>query len=222
MPGERLAVIGPNGAGKTTLFKLIAREEHMTAGRVEFTGKDISRVPSYELARMGMGRTYQVTRIFPALSVQENVMLAAQGTRRGRFSLFVPASRNSSIVDRAREAIARVGLEEMAPITAAELGHGQQRQLELALALATEPIVLLLDEPGAGLSAGERAMMRKLVVSLPTDITVLLIEHDMQLALGIADRCICMHNAKVIAEGTPDEIKADEKVQDIYLGKALP
>ncbi|MQA99142.1 MAG: ATP-binding cassette domain-containing protein [Actinobacteria bacterium] len=221
MPGERLAVIGPNGAGKTTLFKLIAREERMTAGRVEFNGKDISRIPNYELARLGMGRTYQVTRIFPALTVQENVMLAAQGTRRGRFSMFAPARGNSSIRDPAREAIARVGLEKMAPITAAELGHGQQRQLELALALAMEPIVLLLDEPGAGLSASERGMMRELVASLPADITVLLIEHDMQLALGLADRCICMHNAKVIAEGTPEEIKADRKVQDIYLGKAL-
>ena len=218
--GERLAVIGPNGAGKTTLFKLIAREENMSSGRVEFKGEDVSRKPPYELARMGMGRTYQITRIFPALTVVENVMLAAQGVRKGRFKMLVPAMRNRPIVERAHDAIARVGLEKVQTSRAAELGHGQQRQLELALALATDPVVLLLDEPGAGLSAGERGMMRELVGGLPPDITVLLIEHDMELALGLADRCICMHNGKVIARGTPDEIKSDQRVQDIYLGKA--
>lgn len=219
MAGERRAVIGPNGAGKTTLFKLISREDRLTSGRIEYLGQDITRMPVHRVARMGLGRTYQITRIFPALTVEENVVLAAQGIRGGKFSLFRPVSSRGAILEKARDAIARMGLGSVAQTKTAKLGHGQQRQLELAIALAGDPKVLLLDEPGAGLSSMERALMRDLVRGLPQEITVLLIEHDMELALGLADFVVCMHNGKSVAEGSPADIKANAEVQDIYLGR---
>jgi branched-chain amino acid transport system ATP-binding protein len=220
LPGERRAIIGPNGAGKTTLFKLISREERLTRGRVELLGQDVTRLPAHRVARMGLGRTYQITRVFPALPVQDNVVLAALGARGGKFQMLRTMRSRRDIVEVAREAIVQAGLEEVAKVRAAELGHGQQRQLELALALATDPKVLLLDEPGAGLATAERARMRELVHGLPEQLTLLLIEHDMELALGLADHVTCMHDGKVVAEGTPDEIKQDRHVQDLYLGRA--
>jgi branched-chain amino acid transport system ATP-binding protein len=220
MPGERRAVIGPNGAGKTTLFKLISREERLSRGSIELLGQDVTRVAAHRVARMGLGRTYQITRVFPALSVEENVILAAQGVRGGKFQMLRTLRSRRAIVGKAREAVSRAGLDTVTTARAAELGHGQQRQLELALALAGDPKVLLLDEPGAGLASVERALMRDLVRGLPSELTLLLIEHDMELALGLADRVTCMHDGKVVAEGTPDEIKGNQSVQDIYLGKA--
>lgn len=216
--GERRAIIGPNGAGKTTLFKLISGEERLSGGSVEFLGTDISKVPPHRVARRGLGRTYQITRIFLGLTVEQNVIMAAQGIRKGKFALLRPVTRSQVVVERARECLERVDLERSAGAIAGELGHGQQRQLELALALAADPRVLLLDEPGAGLSAAERALMRDLVRALPQETTVLLIEHDMELALNLSDNVTCMHNGRSIAEGTPDEIKSNQQVQDIYLG----
>jgi branched-chain amino acid transport system ATP-binding protein len=218
--GERRAVIGPNGAGKTTLFKLISREERLTSGNIDYSGRDITRLPAHRVARMGLGRTYQITRIFPALTVMENLTLAAQGVRKGRFSMMRPVGAKGAVAEKARDAMDRTGLGEVADAAAAELGHGRQRQLELAIALAGDPKVLLLDEPGAGLSTPERSLMRDLVGQLPRTITVLLIEHDMELALGLADQVVCMHNGRTVAEGTPDAIQANEEVQDIYLGRS--
>ncbi len=217
--GERRAVIGPNGAGKTTLFKMISREEPTTKGSVEFLGHDITRTPAHRVARLGLSRTYQITRVFPSLSVLENVVLACQGLRRGSFQMFNSAMGRKSIVDQAEEAIDTVGLRRGAKTPASELGHGEQRQLELGIALAQEPKLLLLDEPAAGLSAAERGLMRDLVRGLPPEMTVLLIEHDMELALGLADYVTCLHNGSQVAEGTPDEIRNNERVRDIYLGQ---
>jgi branched-chain amino acid transport system ATP-binding protein len=216
--GERRAIIGPNGAGKTTLFKLISGEERLSGGTVEFLGADISKVAPHRVARRGLGRTYQITRIFLGLTVEQNVIMAAQGIRKGRFAVLRPITKSQPVVERARACLERVDLERSAAAIAGELGHGQQRQLELALALAADPRVLLLDEPGAGLSAAERALMRDLVRALPEETTVLLIEHDMELALNLSDNVTCMHNGRSIAEGTPDEIKVNQQVQDIYLG----
>jgi branched-chain amino acid transport system ATP-binding protein len=216
--GERRAIIGPNGAGKTTLFKLISGEERLSEGSVEFLGADISRTPPHRVARRGLGRTYQITRIFLGLTVEQNAILAAQGIRKGRFALFRPVTKSQAVVERARECLERVDLQRSAAVTAGELGHGQQRQLELALALAADPRVLLLDEPGAGLSATERSLMRDLVRALPEETTILLIEHDMDLALKLSHYVTCMHNGRCIAEGTPEEIKSNRQVQDIYLG----
>ncbi len=218
-PGERRAIIGPNGAGKTTLFKLISGEDRLTKGRIELLGRDITHMPCHRVTRLGLGRTYQITQVFPALSVEENVILAAQGVRHGKFAMLRPLRSRRELIATAREAISRAGLDPVARARAAELGHGEQRQLELALALAADPRILLLDEPGAGLASAERARMRELVRDLPRETTILLIEHDMELALGLADRVTCMHDGRVVAEGSPDQIKNDRSVQDIYLGR---
>jgi branched-chain amino acid transport system ATP-binding protein len=218
--GERHAVIGPNGAGKTTLFKLISRLEPVSEGRISLFGTDITKMATHRVARLGLARTYQVTQVFPQLPVIENVLIAVQGQARGRLSVLRSARGRRDLVAKAHETLARVGLEGHADLLASQLGHGQQRQLELGLALAGDPKVLLLDEPAAGLSGADRGMIRELVGGLEPDITVLLIEHDMELALGLADRVTCMHNGNSVVTGTPDEIKADQRVQDIYLGRA--
>jgi branched-chain amino acid transport system ATP-binding protein len=218
-PGERHVVIGPNGAGKTTLFKLISRLEPLSDGRIELFGRDISRMPAHKVARLGLGRTYQITQVFPQLRVIENVMLAVLGSRPSKFRMLRSAMGDADAVRKAEQTLERVGLDGLGDSLAAELGHGQQRQLEVGLALAGEPKLLLLDEPGAGLSGTDRSAIRDLVGGLPEEITVLLIEHDMELALGLADRVTCMHNGATVADGTPDEIKANQKVQDIYLGR---
>jgi branched-chain amino acid transport system ATP-binding protein len=151
--------------------------------------------------------------------VLENVLLAVQGTRRSKFRMLRPALGQRSLVAKARETLERVGLGHRLERNAAELGHGEQRQLELGLALASDPKLLLLDEPAAGLSGADRGTIRELVRGLPDNVTVLLIEHDMELALGLADRVTCLHNGALVVQGTPEEIKRDERVQDIYLGR---
>jgi branched-chain amino acid transport system ATP-binding protein len=218
--GERHAVIGPNGAGKTTLFKLISRLEPVSEGRISLFGTDITRLAAHRVARLGLARTYQVTQVFPQLPVIENVLLAVQGQARGRLSVLRSAMGRRELVTAARNTLERVGLAQHSELLASQLGHGQQRQLELGLALAGAPRMMLLDEPAAGLSGADRGMIRSLVGDLSRDITVLLIEHDMELALGLADRVTCMHNGASVATGTPDEIKEDQRVQDVYLGRA--
>ena len=218
-PGERHVVIGPNGAGKTTLFKLISRLEPLSEGRIELFGHDISRLSAHKVARLGLARTYQITQIFPQLRVIENVMLAVIGSSPRKFRMLKPAMGDAKAVRKAEETLERVGLGGLGDALAAELGHGQQRQLEVGLALAGDPRLLLLDEPAAGLSGADRGAVRDLVAGLPEQITVLLIEHDMELALGLADRVTCLHNGAAVAKGTPDQIKSNQKVQDIYLGR---
>jgi branched-chain amino acid transport system ATP-binding protein len=216
--GERHVVIGPNGAGKTTLFKMISRLERVSAGRIELFGTDITRMTPHRVARLGLARTYQITKVFPQLAVLENVMLAVQGLQRGKFQMLRTAMRQSSTVAKARATLERVGLTDAADSPAAALGHGQQRQLDLGLALAADPQVLLLDEPAAGLAGSDRGMIRELIRGLAGDITVLLVEHDMELAFGLADRVTCLHDGAKVATGTPDEISDNERVQEIYLG----
>jgi branched-chain amino acid transport system ATP-binding protein len=216
--GERHVVIGPNGAGKTTLFKMISRLERVSAGRIELFGTDITRMAPHRVARLGLARTYQITKVFPQLPVLENVMLAVQGLQRGKFRMLRTAMRQRSIVAKARATLDRVGLTDAADSPAAALGHGQQRQLDLGLALAADPKVLLLDEPAAGLAGSDRGMIRDLIRGLGDDITVLLVEHDMELAFGLADRVTCLHEGSKVATGTPDEIRDNERVQEIYLG----
>jgi branched-chain amino acid transport system ATP-binding protein len=217
--GERHVVIGPNGAGKTTLFKLISRLESCSDGRISLFGRDVTRMAPHRVAHLGIARTYQITQVFGALSVLENVLLAVQGPLRSKFRMLRPALGQGALVGKARETLDRVGLGHRIDRLADELGHGEQRQLELGLALASDPKLLLLDEPAAGLSGADRSTIRELVSGLPEDVTVLLIEHDMELALGLADRVTCLHNGALVVQGTPDEIKADERVKDIYLGR---
>ncbi len=217
-PGERRAVIGPNGAGKTTLFNLITGELPLAGGRVFLFGREVSRMPAYRRVALGLGRTFQITNLFPGLAVEENVFLAAQGLQGLKLDFLRGIPRGGEIQDRVTKALQDAGLEAKRRVTTKELSHGEQRQLEIALALALQPRLLMLDEPAAGLSAAERATMADLVRSMPRDLTILLIEHDMDLALGLADRVTCLHYGKVIADDTPTGVAANSEVQDCYLG----
>jgi branched-chain amino acid transport system ATP-binding protein len=215
---ERRAVIGPNGAGKTTLFHLISGELPVTAGRVRLFGEDITRLPPPARVGRGLRRTYQITNIFPRLSVYENVMLAALGLTGQKFDPLRPVPRRGELAERVERALADVDLAEKRRVPARELSHGEQRQLELALALVGEPRVLLLDEPAAGLSSAERAQMAALVRNLPDTLTLVIIEHDMDLVLGLVERVTCLHNGRVVADEAPATIRHNQTVQEIYLG----
>jgi branched-chain amino acid transport system ATP-binding protein len=220
-PRQRLAIIGPNGAGKTTLFRLIAGDLAPAGGRIHLFGRDVTRTPAHRRARMGLSRTFQVSNLFGGLSVLDNVRLAAQAREPGRWRLLAPVRRGDRIGSAAMEALERAGIGSRAGDRVADLSHGEQRQLEVALALATRPRLLLLDEPAAGLSAGERARFRELLQSLPETLPLLLIEHDMALALSLADEVLCLHNGRPIALGPPAEVRRDATVQAVYLGRAV-
>ena len=211
-PGERRALIGPNGAGKTTLFNLIAGVLAPSAGRITLFGEDVTR------ARLGLTRTFQITNLFPSLTVLQNVVLAAQALTRAKFSMLRPLEGFADVHARAREALAAVGLGDRAGRTVRQLSHGEQRQLEIAMALAGRPRVLLLDEPAAGLSQAEAQLMTALLRGLDPAITLLIIEHDMDIALRIAEHVTVLHYGRVIADGAREAVKADATVREIYLG----
>jgi branched-chain amino acid transport system ATP-binding protein len=216
-PGDRWAVIGPNGAGKTTLFRTIMGEVYPTKGRVHLFGADVSRVPPHRKAQKGLARTFQITNLFGALSVEENLVIAAQARTLSRFASWRPLRVRGGLDDRITSALERVGLSDQRFRQVSELSHGEQRQLEIAMALAGEPRLLLLDEPAAGLSAAERKTMRGLISSLPAELSTVLIEHDMSIALDLAERVLVLDNGHLIAEGSPDEIRGNQRVQDVYL-----
>lgn len=216
--GERRAIIGPNGAGKTTLFNLISGELPATEGRVILFGQDVTSMPPYRRVALRLGRTYQITNVFQGLSVEENVVLAAQGLENIKYSMFGSVQRNGAIYDKVTSALQATGLADKADLPTNKLSYGEQRQLELALALAADPKVLMLDEPAAGLSAVERARIAALIRSLPRSLTIVLIEHDMDLALGLVDMVTCLHFGKVIADCDPASIRGNAMVQEVYLG----
>jgi branched-chain amino acid transport system ATP-binding protein len=218
--GERRAIIGPNGAGKTTLFNAIAGEVATSAGRVVFDGIDVTRLPPHKRAAIGLTRTFQITNLFASLTVEQNVALAVRGLSRAKFSLFGDARPTGEEAARIEPAIAIAGLDSRRGSVTRELSYGEQRQLELAMALATRPRLLLLDEPAAGLSPAERIGMASAIRNLPRDITLVLIEHDMELALGLVDRVTCMYFGQVLAEDLPSAIRDNPKVQDVYFGRA--
>ncbi|HXG39329.1 MAG TPA: ABC transporter ATP-binding protein [Candidatus Limnocylindrales bacterium] len=220
--GERLAIIGPNGAGKTTLFRVVAGELPVTSGRIHLFGRDVTAMPAHMRARMGLARTFQVSNLFGSLSVEDNVRLAAQAASSSRWRFWAPIRPDDEVGDRARGSLERVGLLGRASARVAALSHGEQRQLEIAMALAGRPRLLLLDEPAAGLAAAERARLRELLAGLPASLPVVLIEHDMSLALGIADTVLCLHNGRPIAYGRPGEVRANADVQAVYLGRERP
>jgi branched-chain amino acid transport system ATP-binding protein len=220
-PRRRLAVIGPNGAGKTTLFRLIAGDVPPSQGRIFLFGREVTRLPAHRRARLGLSRTFQVTNLFAGLSVLDNVRLAAQAGQPGRWRRLGPVRPGDRVGLAAMEALERAGIAARAGDRVAELSHGEQRQLEVALALATSPKLLLLDEPAAGLSAGERSRLRELLGSLPDSLPLLLIEHDMTLALSLADEVLCLHNGRPIALGPPDRVRGDPTVQAVYLGRTV-
>lgn len=217
--GERIGVIGPNGAGKTTLFKMLAGDVAPTTGSVELFGKDVTKVGTARRAKMGVGRTFQVSNLFREMSVLDNARVAARGgTARARV-FWLPQRANDDASRQARAALESVGLTRRLNDTVADLSHGEQRQLEIAMALVTEPKILLLDEPAAGLSSSERATLKSLIEELPRTLPILLIEHDMSLALGLTDRVMCIENGRHVVTGTPEEVRDNETVKEIYLGR---
>jgi branched-chain amino acid transport system ATP-binding protein len=217
-PGERHAIIGPNGAGKTTLFNLIAGELPPTAGRIAVFGQDVTRLPPERRAALGLARTFQVNTLFPNLTVTENVLLAAQGTTPTKLRLHRLLQSYRHLYERASQLLDSVGLSGKGPITVKNLSHGEQRQLEIALALAGSPRILLLDEPTAGLSPSESQRLVRLLKRLESTLTLLVIEHDMDVVFEIADRITVLHDGKMIADGDRDHVKASPLVAEIYFG----
>ncbi|MEW5888643.1 MAG: ABC transporter ATP-binding protein [Pseudomonadota bacterium] len=218
--GSTHVIIGPNGAGKSTLFALISGELPLSSGRIRMFGKDVSRWSATHRAMAGMGRTYQITNILGGMTVEENVLLALRGKSRVKLSLFGRGAPSDDEQARLSEILSTCGMTARRHQRAGAMSYGEQRQLELAIALANQPRILLLDEPAAGLSPAERAPMADIIRRLPDDLTVVLIEHDMELALGLADRVTCLYYGEVLTEGTPDEIRDNEQVQEVYLGTA--
>ena len=214
--GELRAVIGPNGAGKTTFFNMLTGVLPPSRGRILFKGRDITRLPAHAVSRLGIARSYQVTNIFGDLTVLENVRIAAQ-SRVTHYRFWRDAERLAGVKRRAQEIVARLGLEAKADLPAAALSHGEQRYLEIGIALATEPDFLLLDEPTAGMSPEETGRTAQFVRSLAGRLTIVLVEHDMEVVMGICDRITVLNYGQVLAEGTPAEIRVNPEVRRVYL-----
>ena len=218
-PGERRLIIGPNGAGKTTLFNLITGELRPDSGSVTLFDRDITRVPSRRRFHLGIARTYQIITLFPGETLLRNVTLALLGLSRRRWNPFVRLDRQAALLARARETLARVGLDHLADRPLAQTSYGERRRVEVAMALAQTPRVLLLDEPFAGLSTDERRDVLRLVTSIPRDVTIVMIEHDMDVALDFAERITVLHFGEVVVEGTRGEVVAHPRTREIYLGE---
>ncbi|MGD8711183.1 MAG: ABC transporter ATP-binding protein [Ectothiorhodospiraceae bacterium] len=215
--GERRAVLGANGAGKTTLFNVVTGDFPPTAGRIRFFGEDVTSIPAHERIRRGLRRTYQNSMLFPGLTVLDNLFLAARGVSRRRFSFLRPG-RNHPSSEAARELMHAVHMDHLANTPVSELAHGQQRQLEIGMALAGAPRMILFDEPAAGLSPAERRELVEILGALPEHMGYVIIEHDLEVALRVVDYVTVMHNGRIYKEGTPEEIQDDPDVQRIYLG----
>jgi branched-chain amino acid transport system ATP-binding protein len=217
-PGERRAILGPNGAGKTTLFNVIAGDLPPTSGRIELFGRDVTDEPARRRAKLGLARTYQQTRLFLGLSVEDNIFLSILGIERGHLRPVILPRKDRRIRAQARDSARRVAIDHKLDEPVGSLSHGEHRQVALAMALASRPRALMLDEPASGLSRGERQLMTELLLALDREITLILIEHDMDIALRVAEWVTMMHDGRVIVEGTPAEIRANELVHDLYLG----
>ena len=218
--GERRVLIGPNGAGKTTLFNCIAGTLRPTSGRVLLFGDDISGLPENKRTARGMGRTFQISNVFTDLTVLENLMLSIVGTDARKWIMHRPVASFAAERTQALDGLARVGLGDRAGEPVKFLSYGERRQLELALALNVNPRVLLLDEPCAGLAASERRRFSQLIAALPRAITLIMIEHDIDVALALADRVTVLHHGKIILDGTPNEVQTNALVREVYFGRA--
>jgi branched-chain amino acid transport system ATP-binding protein len=209
--------LGPNGAGKTTLFNLIAGDFPPSSGTIEVLGTDVTSLPPRARPALGLSRSYQKSRLFGQLSVLDNLYLALRGKRGGRLRWY-RGKGDAALLDRARHAAEQVALGDVLATPVASLSHGEQRQLEVAMAQVTDPDVIMLDEPASGLSRGERERLTELLLAIPQDVTLVLIEHDMDVALNVAEYVTMMHDGRKIVEGSPAEIRANETVHDLYLG----
>ena len=217
--GERRAILGPNGAGKTTLFNMISGDLPVSSGTVELFGRDVTTMPARKRTRLGLARTYQQSRMLLGLSVEDSIYLSALGVGEGHLRPVRLPRKDRAIRERAHDAARRAAIEHRLSDLVGNLSHGEHRQVALAMSLAAEPKVHMLDEPATGLSRGERQLLTELLLALDPDIGLVLIEHDMDVALKVAERVTMMHDGRVIVEGTPAEIRANELVHDLYLGR---
>ena len=218
MPGELTAIIGPNGAGKSTFFNVISGGVPPSTGQVLFEGRDITGLAPHEFARIGIAKSFQITNVFKQLSTHENVRVALQ-MRASRFQILRPRQDYVELIERADALLARVGLTESRNKLAGDLAHGQQRSLEVAMALACDPKLLLMDEPTAGMSPQESTAMMDLILQLSAERTVILVEHKMKLVMGLCRRLIVLHHGELLAEGAPDDIRNNAEVKRVYLGQ---
>jgi branched-chain amino acid transport system ATP-binding protein len=218
-PGERRLIIGPNGAGKTTVFNLITGELRADAGSIRFFEHDITRVPSRRRVHLGLARTYQIITLFPGESLLRNVTLSLLGLSRLRWNPLVRLDRQSALLAAARQTLSQVGLDHLAERPLAQTAYGERRRVEIAMALAQNPRVLLLDEPFAGLSSDERRDVQLLLAAIPREVTIVMIEHDMNVALDFAERITVLHFGKVEVEGTRSEVVAHPRTKEIYFGE---
>jgi len=217
-PGERRLIIGPNGAGKTTLFNLITGEIACDSGSIALFGRDITHLAGRRRAHLGMARTYQIITLFPHDTILRNVTLALLGLSPLRWNAFLDLDRQRHLSDRAREELTKVGLAAMADRPLAQTSYGERRRVELAMALAQRPKVLLLDEPFAGLSRDERGEVQKLLAAIPREVAIVMIEHNMDVALDFADRISLLYFGEVVVEGMRAEVVADPRTREVYLG----
>ncbi len=220
-PRETVALIGPNGAGKTTFYNMISGRMKPTAGSVRFQDQDITGLPPHTISRLGISRSFQINNVFTELSARQNVEVALTALHRKHFSMFRPASRNRAIQEEADAVLERLGLRHLSDTRAGVLSYGDKRLLEIAIVLATRPSLVLLDEPTAGMTPEETRHVTQLIKSLAAsgDYTFLITEHDMHVVFDLADRILVMHRGRRLAEGTPEEIKADPEVRQAYLGE---
>jgi len=218
LPNKLTAIIGPNGAGKSTFFNLVSGAYAPSAGRIRFRGRDITGHAQHEFARIGIAKSFQITNVFKQLSAHENVRVAAQ-MLVSRYQLLKPRGSYKALTEKADQLLARVGLAASRDKLASDLAHGQQRALEVAMALAAEPALLLMDEPTAGMSPAETGVMMQLITELAKQRTVILVEHKMKLVMGICERLLVLHHGEFLAEGTPEQIRANDEVRRVYLGQ---
>ena len=216
--GELAGIIGPNGAGKSTFFNTLSGQFAPTTGRITFEGRDITGLPQHRYAKLGIAKSFQITTVFPQLSTLENVRVALQALT-SRYDIWRPRARLTGLVEQAGALLATVGLWPARDRLASNLAHGDQRALEIAMALAANPRLLLLDEPTAGMSPEETRSMMALIAGLARERTVILVEHKMKLVMGICDRLLVLHHGELLAEGTPDEVRANAEVKRVYLGQ---
>jgi branched-chain amino acid transport system ATP-binding protein len=218
--GDRKAIIGPNGAGKTTLFNLITGIYPVSSGQVMMHGRDVTKWRSHQRTALGMARTFQVTSLFPRLTVIDNVLLAIKGLESSKFVMWRFMSSYRDAYDKAHRLLEQASFMDRRDVEVRNLSHGEQRQLEIVLGLASDPKLLLLDEPAAGLSSGESAEMARFLMKLDPKLAILLIEHDMDVVFDVADEISVLHFGEILETGTPEEIKRSSRVQEIYLGTA--
>ncbi len=216
--GERVVVLGPNGAGKTTLFHCITGTLPITSGAIRLLDRNVTRLPADKRVALGIGRTFQITNLFTGLSVLENVMLAIHGRKGGAPSIWRPWAGGQSDVDTAKSELDRVGLADLIRVPVSSLAYGQRRKLELAMAMVGDPKVLFLDEPCAGLAPAERLAFADVINEIANETTVVMVEHDMDIAFKVARRLVVMNMGEVICDGSPEQIRSDQRVQEVYLG----